>query len=260
MQDKKFDVDAITQELDEEFSDGEVSADDNDDVIEEAEEFETQIQEDTVEEAEEGEEEAEPAETEEAPVIDEELHKRNEAFRKLRLERDQMAKSDKFLEDLSSQYGMTKEQLIEKYTDELNKKKAQEQGIDPAQFKKMQEMEQKIQKIEHEKSREVFNVRANQLAERYRLNDNQMMQLFQYARELNVDITSNPNLLEFVYRAVNYDQAIEQGRQAQLQTTKKRQSTSTGRTGTSGKQVNTSEDDMQAEIDAFLKDQKIIKS
>jgi len=255
---KDFDLEAVTAELDKEFSQEEAT--ETEETTEEVAEPETQVQEDTPEpEAEEGAEEAEDEGEAEEPVIDPDVHKRNEAFKKLREERDKMAQSDQFLENLATQYGLTKEQLIERYTDELNKKQAEEQGIDPKQFKKMQEMEKKIQEIEESKAREVFNLKANQLAERYRLNDNQMMQLFQYARNYNLDITSNPDLLDFVYRAVNYDQAIEKGRQSQLETSKKRKATSTGKTGTSGKQVNTGEEDMQKEIDAFLKEQGILK-
>lgn len=258
---KEFDLDAITAELDAEFAQDEVTETEDfeeEEVQEEVAEPEDQVQEETFEESEEGEEEDLEDEVAE-PVEDPDVHKRNEAFKKLREERDQMAKSDKFLENLASQYGMTKEKLIEQYTEELNKKQAKEQGIDPEQFKKMQEMERKIQEIEESKAREVFNIRAGQLAQKYNLNDNQMIQLFQYAKSYNIDITGNPDLLDFVYRAVNYDNAIEVGRQNQLQTSKKRKSTSTGRTGTSGKQIDTSAEDMQKEIDAFLKEQGILK-
>lgn len=248
---KEFDLNAITEELDKEFSQKETTD-------EEVVEPEAQVQEDTSEELEEGVEQEFEDEIEK-PVFDPELHKRNEAFKKLRVERDQMARSDKFLSDLASQYSMTKEELIQKYTDELSKKQAEEKGIDPKQYKKMQEMEQKIQQIEDEKSREVFNLRASQISEKYRLNDNQMMNLFQYAGQFNLDIIKNPDLLEFVYRAVFYDNAVEQGRQSQLETSKKRKSTSTGKTGTSGKQFETTEEDMQSEIDSFLREQGILK-
>jgi hypothetical protein len=248
---KEFDLEAVTQELDKEFSQGEVTED-------EVTESEAQAQEDTPDEVQEGENESSEGEVEEV-LIDPELHKRNEAFKKLRVERDEMAKSDKFLSDLAAQYNMTKQELIQKYTDELHKKQAEEQGIDPKQYKKMQEMEQKIQQIEEEKQKEVFNLRANQLAERYRLSDKEMMSLFQYAGQFNIDVIQNPDLLDFVYRAVYYENAIEQGRQAQLETTKKRKATSTGKTGTTGRQFETTEEDMQSEIDAFLKEQGILK-
>lgn len=257
MQEQKgFDLEAITQELDAEFSEENVTQD------EEVTEPETQVQDDTeLSEAEEGEIEAEETSEPKAPAPnDEDIRKRNEAFKKLREERDQMAKSDKFLSDLAAQYNMSKEELINKYNEELNVKKAKEQGIDPAQFKKMQEMENKIQKIEQEKQREVFNLRANQIAEKYRLSENQMMQLFNSARQLNIDVMGNPGLLEFIYRAVNYDNAIEQGRQVQLETTKKRKSTSTGSTGTVGKKVDTTEAEIDKEIENYLKENNIIRS
>lgn len=257
MAQKDFDLEAVTAELDKEFSQEEAT--EAEEEVEVAEP-ETQVQEDTPEpEAEEGEEEAEEEGEAEEPVIDPDIHKRNEAFKKLREERDRLAKSDEFLNNLASQYNMTKDQLIEKYTQELNSKKAEEQGIPVEQFRKMQEMEKKIQDIEAQKQKEVFNLKANQIALNYNLNDDQMVQLFNEASSMNLDILANPDLLDVVYRSMNYEQAIEKGRQAQLETSKKRKATSTGRTGTVGKQVDTTTEDMQKEIDAFLKEQGILK-
>jgi len=261
---KDLDVDAITAELDKEFSDvpvlevpeePEVEADEP---IEESEELEDES-EDTFEEEEKVFEEPETDEEVAEPQNDPDLHRRNEAFKKLREERDRLAQSDKFLEDLSSEYGLSKNQLIEKYREELLNKQAKEQGISKEQLKKIQEMEQKLQKIEEEKNREVFNLKAGQLADKYKLNDDQMMKLFNEASNMGVNILQNPDLLEFVYRALNYDKAVEQGRQKQIETTKKRSSTSTGKTGTVGRQVEVTEENMQAEIDSFLKEQGIIK-
>lgn len=257
-----LDVEAIMNELDEEFSETP-----QEEVAEEAAEPETQVQDEPTQEVEEAEEELEEAEDEEEEVEDEEeaspmdpdVHKRNEAFKKLREERDQLAQSDKFLSELAAQYGISKEELIQRYQNDLDKKRAEESGMSAEQFKKMKELEQKVQQIEESKNRELFNIKANQIATKYNLNDNDMMDLFNEAKTLNLDILSNPELLDFVYRSVNYEQALERGRQSQLETSKKRKATSTGKTGTSGKQVDTTDQDMQKEIDAFLKEQNIIR-
>lgn len=252
---KEFDLEAVTAELDKEFSQEEAT-----ETEEEVAEPETQVQEDTPEpEAEEGEEEAEEEGEAEEPVIDPDVHKRNEAFKRLREERDRLAKSDQFLETLASEYGMSKEQLIDKYTEQLHEKQAKDQGMTKEQFKKMQEMENRMFEIEEEKKRQSFNIYANEIANSYELSDDQMMELFDYARQINVDIIENPALLDFVYRAVNYENAIEKGRQKQLETSKKRKSTSTGKTGTSGLQAQYTEEDMQKEIEGFLKEQGIMK-
>jgi len=258
-----LDVSAIMAQLDEEFSDTPQEQVAN----EEATEPETQVQDEPTEDFEEAEEEFEEAEEDfeeevednEPSVLDANVHKRNDAFKRLREERDQLAKSDEFLTNLSAQYGISKEELINRYQNELDQKRAQETGMTPEQFKKMKELEKKVQEIEETKNRELFNIKANQIANKYTLKDNDMMNLFTQARNLNLDILSNPDLLEFVYRSVNYEQALERGRQAQLETTKKRSATSTGKTGTAGKQFNTNDEDMQSEIDAFLKEQGILK-
>ncbi len=255
---KELDLEAITAELDAEFSEQEATQE------EEVAEPETQVQDDTdLDETEEGVEEVEEEfeEEESEPTIDDDdVHKRNEAFKRLRQERDQLAKSDEFLSNLAAQYGMTKEQLIARYQDQIDAQQAKAQGVDPTQYKKMRELEDKIYQIEQEKSKEIFNLRANQMATEYNLDDDQMVQLFEKASELKVDILQNPDLLDFVYKAVNYDNAIEKGRQSQLETSKKRQATSTGRTGTFGKQVDTTEDDVDREIENYLRENNIIRS
>ena len=58
--------------------------------------------------------------------------------RTLREERDKLAESDKFLNELATQYGLSKEELIKRYKDEANKKQAEKEGMTPEQYKKMQ--------------------------------------------------------------------------------------------------------------------------
>jgi hypothetical protein len=264
---KEFDVNQLVAELDEEFSEQpvaekEVTEDTSDPAwVDEGEESEAEepLEEEEAEEQEVEEDEEAPEPEEETPHLDEDLHRRNEAFKKLREERDQLAASDKFLSDLASQYGMTKEQLIKKYTEELTEKQAKEAGIDPKQFKKMQELESKVAQIEAEKNREVFNLKAGQLADKYNLNDDQMMNLFSEAQKLRIDILSNPDLLEFAYKAVNYEKALEMGKQKQLEISKKRRSTSVGKPS-SGTNVDLSEVDEDKEIENYLKDLNIIRS
>lgn len=267
MAEKEFDLEAVTAELDKEFEnldtaeveeEAEIEAEQPEEEPAEFEEENEEVEADAEAEEEVDEEESSDEEVAE-PQNDPDEHKRNEAFKKLREERDKLAASDKFLEDLSSEYGLTKEQLVQKYREQLLDKQAKEQGVSKEQLKRMQELETKIQTIEEEKNREIFNVKANQIAEKYKLNDDQMMELFSEASKMGVSILQNPDLLDFVYRAVNYEKAVEQGRQKYLETSKKRSATSTGKTGTVGRQVDTSEEDMQADIEGFLKEQGILK-
>ena len=58
---------------------------------------------------------------------------------------------------------------------------------------------------------------------------------------------------------MNYDQAVEKGRQKQLETTQKRKQTSVGKTGTVGAQVVTTEADWDKEIESVLKENYILK-
>jgi len=257
---KVFDIDKIIAEVAEEFvEDAEEQLDEEsvtkpENLEEDDEEVvlneEEEVLEDDFEEKEDNEEKVDkPA------VNDEDEHKRNEAFKRLREERDALAKSDKFLEDLAKQYGLTKDQLIQRFKEDELKKQAQAQNIPEEQLRRMQEMEERLKEVEAAKQREVFNIKAEALAVKHNLNNKQMMQLFEESARLGLDITAKPELLEVAYRAVNYDNAVNEGRQKQLETTKKRSKTSTGSTGTKGREpIVTDEDQWSNEIDSLLKD------
>jgi hypothetical protein len=263
MQEKQsFDIDSIVDELDQEFTTEaedqlEEPVEDGEDEIFDPEEqvVADGLEDDSLEDEELDEEETVDEPEPEKPVNDDDVHKRNEAFRKLREERDALATSDKFLEDLAIQYGLTKEQLITRFKEDQIKRQAKEQGIPEDQLRKMQEMETRLAQVEETKAREIFNIKAEALVTKHNLNEQQMMTIFQEAARLGLDVTRNPDLLEFAYRAVNYDNAINEGRQKQLETSKKRRATSTGKTGTQGKEpVRSDEEVWDKEIDALLKD------
>lgn len=269
---KGFDIDAIVKEVEEEFT---AEAEDQlEESVEEPEDdFEEEVEEEVLEDDEveeevldEEEEDEEDLTFEDYEEEDEELealesddvHKRNEAFRRLRQERDELARSEAFLQDLAKQYGLTKEQLIERFEKDQIKKEAEEQGLTETQVRKMKDMERKLQEVEETKNREVFNIKADALATKYKLNEGQMIRLFEESAKMGLDVLKNPDLLEFAYRAVNYEKAIDEGRQKQLETTKKRSKTSTGATGTKGREPIVAEDEQwEQEIDQLLKDLNI---
>jgi hypothetical protein len=248
---KGFDINTIVKELDEEFA-----TEAEDQLEESVEEPEEELEEEVLDDEEEVLEDEEVDEPEPEPAVnDDDVHKRNEAFKQLRKERDELAQSDKFLAELAKQYGLTKEQLMNRFEEDRIKKQAKEQGIPEDQIRKMQEMEKRLQQVEESKQREVFNIKAEALATKYNLGEKEMVKIFQESAKLGLDIIRNPELLDFAYRAVNYDEAINKGRQKQLETTKKRKSTSAGTTGTQGREpVVTDDEQWEREIDSLLKD------
>ena len=130
----------------------------------------------------------------------------------------------------------------------------------PEQFQKMQELQKEVEEIKINRRKEIFNYEAQKVSDKFNLSEKQMVELFDYAQSNKIDILENPTLLEFAYRAKNYDTALEQGRQKQLETTKKRRQTSVGQTGTQKSAPPADEvSQMEAEIDAYLREQKIIK-
>ena len=248
----ELDINALVAELDEEFQ--EAPEDSEPAVVsEEQEDIEEEIIDEPLEEDEEEEEE-------EIPVDDEDLHKRNEAFKALREERDRLKQSDAFLEKLATQYGMTKDDLIKQFAEQQTKKEAEEAGIPPEQMQRIKELEEKAAKAEEERLRTVFNVTADTFAKTHNLDNNDMGLIFQESARLGVDITKNPELMEVIYRSISYDDAVEQGRQRQLETTRKRSKTSVGKTGTQGTQVTIDQAQAwEAEIDAILRENHILK-
>ena len=98
------------------------------------------------------------------------------------------------------------------------------------------------------------------MSDKFNLSEKEMVELFDYASASKIDILTNPALLEFAYRAKNYDNAVEQGRQQQLETSKKRRAKSVGQTGTQKSAPPVDEmASMEAEIDAYLKETKNYK-
>jgi hypothetical protein len=189
------------------------------------------------------------------PVNDPDVHKRNEAFKKLREEKEKLEQSDKFLADLASQYGLSKDELIIKFKEERMVKEAQKQGVPVEQFKRMQELEQQVSQIKEQYQKEAFNYEAERLVQRYNIPASEVENVFAKIGELGLDVVANPKLLDVAYKALNYEVALEKGRQTQLQETKKRrEGTASPSLGTKGNTVDTSDTDADAEIEAFLKE------
>lgn len=259
MQEKQgFNIDSLVEELDAEFA-SEAESEDSPVAQVEEEPVETEEAEQEIDEELEDEESEEDEEVEEeAEEEDEELHRRNEAFKRLREERDQYAETDKFLEEIAAEYGLSKQQLIQNWREETARRRARNQGITPAQFARQQELEQKVQELELQNRKDIFNIRTQALVDKYNLSEGDVDDMFAQANTMGIDITTNPDLLEFVYKATNYDSALERGRQQQLANSKKRSKTAAGRTGTRGRPTEES-DNWDNEIESILREQRLIK-
>ena len=265
MNKQEVNIEAIEKELDAQFAAEEPASEEpveTTEEVSETQEQEPEVQsdpEENVEAVEEDSTEYEEEEEEEA-VNDPDEHKRNAAFKQLREERDKLAESDKFLNELATQYGLSKEELIKRYKDEANKKQAEKEGMTPEQYKKMNDLQKEVEEIKLNRRKEIFNYEAQKVSDKFNLSEKEMVELFDYASASKIDILNNPALIEFAYRAKNYDNAVEQGRQQQLETSKKRRAKSVGQTGTQKSAPPVDEmASMEAEIDAYLKEQKIIK-
>jgi len=189
------------------------------------------------------------------PTNDPDVHKRNEAFKKLREEKEKLVESDKFLSELAASYGMSKDEMIAKIKQDQIAKQAKEKGVPVEQFQKMQQLEQEVATIKQRYLTETFNIEAERLVNKYNISPAEVQKVFEQIGATGLDVLNNPKLLEVAYKAINYDVALQKGRQKQLEETKKRRETSVSPSlGTKGTNVDTSDADMDAEIDAFLKE------
>lgn len=264
---EQFDATSFLDDFDKEFEETAVpeTQGDDDEVVEETTEEAEEVVEETSETPEE-----EPEQLEETPVEkpeveaqtpqdvnvnDPDVHKRNEAFKKLREEKQKLEESDRLLGELAEQYGITKEELITKFKEDKIKKQAESQGMSVEQYKRLQALETEVSTIREQYQREAFNFEAERLVKKYNLSEKEFEGVVLQISTMGIDLLSNPKLLESMYKALNYDNAVEKGRQAQLQETKKRrESTASPTLGTRGTNVDTSDSDMDSEIDAFLKE------
>jgi len=263
-----FDVDKLISETEEEFANETVVEEVAEEVIEdpapEPEAVEETVEEEIIEETPEDVVET-PEETpsvdkveeEVTPTVDPDLHKRNEAFKEMRLENEKLAEQAEFVKKLADSYGMTSEELQKRFSDDQAKKEAEALGMKPENYTRMRELEEKVKTLESSKQEEVFNIYADKFIAEKEMAPEAFTDLAVEATKMGFDLMNHPNLIEVAYKALNYDKAIEKGRQAQLAETKKRRETSTGKGGIGGSVVNEPVS-YDKEIDNLLKEQGII--
>lgn len=258
---ESFDVGALISDLDKEFEEVAVPETQGDEeqteVVEKQEPQVEEVEETPQEEPQEDEEleELEEKPTQDVDVNDPDIHKRNEAFKKLREEKQKLEESDKLLAELAEQYGISKEELITKFKEDKIKKQAEQQGMSVEQYKRLQTLESEVSTIREQYQREAFNFEAERLVRKFNLTEKEVEGVILQISGMGIDLLSNPKMLEPLYKSINYDTALEKGRQAQLAETKKRRESAASPTlGTKGTNVDTSETDMDGEIDAFLQE------
>ena len=189
--------------------------------------------------------------------VDTELHKRNEAFKAMRLEKERLEKENVFINELADSYGMTPDELRTRFAEDQAKKEAEKQGMTTDQYKRMRDLEAQVTTLEEGRREERFNMYADKFIADKKLDDTGFKDLAMEAAKLGFDLMNHPEQLEVAYKAINYDKAVAHGRQVQLAETKRRRETSDGATGLTGGVVDGAED-FDKEIDAYLKEQGII--
>lgn len=202
----------------------------------------------------EGEEPAPTTEPDAHLATDE--HKRNEAFKQMRLDRDKNSASDKFLEELAVSYGVTKEALMEEFKTKKDEEQAKESGMTTAQYQEMSALKREVEELKFSRIEEVFNDKSEALKTKYNLDNEGLKDFVLSGVERGFDLLHKPELLDDVYKIMNYDKAIAKDRQDQLAEQKRRRETSpSAHLGVAGgaPEVDMNKQ-MNEEIDAYLKD------
>lgn len=142
------------------------------------------------------------------------------------------------LEKIAKAQDMTVDELVEKLEDEADEKQAKEKGVSKEIQKQLRTQQEQLTKLEAERRQQDFLARAQSLAERYSLKQEDLKTFVKDAYEQGFDLMQ-PNVnFEAAYNAVNHETLIEQARKderqkvyAEIERQKESSSSSVKRTG-----------------------------
>lgn len=143
------------------------------------------------------------------------------------------------LEKIAKAQDMTVDELVEKLEDEADEKQAKEKGVSKEIQKQLRTQQEQLTKLEAERRQQDFLARAQNLAERHSLKQEDLKTFVKNAYEQGFDLMQ-PNVnFEAAYYAVNHEALVEQARKderqkvyAEIERQKESSSSSVKRTGT----------------------------
>lgn len=214
--DDVLDLDAIRNEVDEEFS--------------EEDEIEDNTEDESEDETEESEEESEEEPEEESEEEETQTSKDNQAFAKMRNEIKDKEQYEGFVKNLADHYGVKPDELMEKFDEQKVEQEAKDKGTNPEMLKRVRELEEKNKALEEKGSQEKFNADFEDTIKNYGLKDKDptVDKTFQLIANKYMDGNGKPKInFSDAYYLANRDDIVQKKvdeiRQQELSDKKKRQ-------------------------------------
>lgn len=139
-------------------------------------------------------------------IHDDDVHKRNEAFRQLREQAQEGEKFKAFVQKVADLNGMTPEQVIQKFEEQQIQQEAQAKGVDPEVYKRIRTLEEENKQTKQEALKERFNAQANQVMTKYDVSFDEMKEFIREASEKGIDLYNTD--MEVVFKGLRHEHIV----------------------------------------------------
>jgi len=164
---------------------------------------------------------------------DPDVHKRNEAFKKMREENKELARYKQFVEKMAQDNGFEDpNQIFDAYAEQSLAKEAEERGIDLESMKEIDQLRRQNEEKALAETQQAFQAEREATIEKFNLSESDVQTIHEYVHDNGLY-----NLgFEQAYKLANFDNLLEnarsEGRQKYLADKKQRQQTSAINAGT----------------------------
>lgn len=156
---------------------------------------------------EDGEGEDEPKDDIDPSIHDDDVHKRNQAFKQLREQAQEGQKFKAFVEKVAELNGMTPEQVIQKFEEQQLQQEAQQKGVDPEIYKRLKTLEEENEQIKTQALREKFNAQADMIMKKYEVSLEEMEEFIREATQKGIDLYTTD--MEVAFKGLRHEKILE---------------------------------------------------
>ena len=156
---------------------------------------------------EDGEGEDEPKDDIDPSIHDDDVHKRNQAFKQLREQAQEGQKFKAFVEKVAELNGMTPEQVIQKFEEQQLQQEAQQKGVDPEIYKRLKTLEEENEQIKTQALREKFNAQADMIMKKYEVSLEEMEEFIREATQKGIDLYATD--MEVAFNGLRHEKILE---------------------------------------------------
>jgi hypothetical protein len=199
-------------------------------------------------------EETEVEEEESPQIHNEDEHKRNEAFKNLRVQAQENQKYADFIQQLAEQNGVSPQEIIERFEQRKLEEQAEKENVPVDVLKRLNSLEEENRSIKEHSFANSFNSEVDRVVSENNLSNEEVQSVFSYMHEKGYVVDGKPTVpFEDAFFLANrqniIQREVEKTRQQELSEKKKRQTSSALPSGNNVSQT----DDIDAEVDAYIK-------